>query len=83
MSLSPGLINKLEIKYEPSSVVDMRHKDLDITFRTDPKGDPILLFIGRRDQLGRVKGQRYVRTLKFGPDGNKIKDHWELKGKAS
>jgi len=34
-------------------------------------------------ESGSIKGERYARTLKKDSQGNLIKDHWELKGKAS
>ena len=64
-------------------MIDMRFKEKDIAFKTDEKGSPVLLFIGKRGADGTIKGERYVRTLKYDADGNKMKDHWEMKGKAS
>jgi hypothetical protein len=39
--------------------------------------------IGKQNGDGKVKGERYARVLKKDKDGKMIKDHWELKGKAS
>jgi hypothetical protein len=41
-----------------------------------------LLFIGKLDPNGKIKGQRYARTLKADPQGRIIKDHWDLKGRV-
>ncbi len=83
MPIGEQLLKKLQKKYEPSSLVEGRSGKLDIAFKTDHNGDPVLLFIGRKSPNGKVIGQRFVRTLIFDPEGNKIKDHWELKGRAS
>jgi len=40
------------------------------------------LFLLQKED-GSIKGERYVRTLKHDKEGKIIKDHWELKGKAS
>jgi hypothetical protein len=83
MKLSEDLQRKLQKKYEPSSMVNMKYKGNDVAFKTDEHGNPILLFIGKRDDKGSIKGERFARRLKHGDNGDIIKDHWELKGKAS
>lgn len=83
MKLSETLIKKLSQQYAPSVMVDMQFKGYDLSFKTDESGNPILLFIGKRTENGSVRGERYARTLKYDRDGNRIKDHWELKGKAT
>ncbi|MDJ1506913.1 hypothetical protein [Xanthocytophaga agilis] len=83
MALSEHLQQKLNKKYAPSAMVDITYKGNDISFKTDAEGNPILLFIGRRDQNGTVKGERYARRFKRDEQGLLIKDHWELKGKAT
>ena len=83
MSIGPELLKKLQQKYVPSSTVDLRYKRFDLTLGTNEHGDPVLLFLGKRDASGTIKGERYVRTLITDRDGSTIKDHWELKGKAT
>jgi hypothetical protein len=83
MSIGPGLLKLLQRVYAPSSMVDLRYRGLELKVRTDAHGEPVLLFIGRRQDDGRIKGERYVRTLVHAHDGIRIKDHWELKGTAS
>ena len=83
MKLSETLQKKLAAKYAPSSMVHDTFKGNDIAFKTDDEGNAILLFIGKLTEQGTVKGERYARTLKHDRDGKLIKDHWELKGKAS
>ena len=77
------LEKKLAKTYPPSSLHRMRYKGKDLAFKTDGEGNPILLFIGKEDEEGNVKGERYARTLKYDREGKRIKDHWELKGKAT
>ncbi len=83
MPIGEELRKKLSRKYAPSSMVDMEFKGNDLSFKTDDEGNPILLFIGRRDDSGTVKGERFSRTLKKDGTGQVIKDHWDLKGKAT
>ncbi|CAH0139378.1 hypothetical protein SRABI27_00244 [Pedobacter sp. Bi27] len=82
MKLKDPILNVLGKQYEPSSMIEVRFGRYDLAFRTDDGGRPILLFIGRKTENGRIAGERYARRLKI-EDGKKIKDHWEHKGKAS
>ena len=81
--MSVALQEKLSRRYQPSAMVEMRYKGNDLAFKTDEEGNPVLLFIGRKNERGQIKGERYTRTLKRGADGVIFKDHWELKGKAT
>lgn len=82
MALGEQLRAKLRKLYSPSSMISMKYKGNDISFKTDDEGNPILLFIGRKNEEGTIKGERYVRILKKDLSGRVIKDHWDLKGKA-
>ena len=83
MKLSDDLQKKLGKVYEPSTFIQMKFRGNDIAFKTDDKGNAILLFIGKTNADGQIKGNRYARVLKYDTKGNKIKDHWDLKGKAT
>ena len=83
MKLSDTLQKKLSGHFEPSSMIDMRFKGNDVSFKTDEDGNPVLLFIGTRNKDGNIKGDRYARTLKKDKEGKIFKDHWELKGKST
>ena len=74
-NLADELQKKLSKLYEPSSLVQMKFRGNDIAFKTDEKGNPVLLFMGTMNEEGRIKGNRYTRVLKFDAKGNKIKDH--------
>jgi len=82
MALSEELQKKLGKKYEASSMIEMKFKGYNVSFKTDDEGNAILLFIGKKTEQGTIKGERYARTLKKDREGKIFKDHWELKGKA-
>jgi hypothetical protein len=82
MKLSQPLILKLSRKYEPGAFVEMRYRGKDLAFKTDKEGDPVVLFIGKLTD-GRIKGERYVRTLIRDDQGSLSKDHWDLKGRST
>jgi hypothetical protein len=84
MSLSEHFQKQLAKKHPPSTMVETTYKGNDVAFRTDENGDAVLLFIGKRDERsGLIRGERYARRLKKDQNGAVIKDHWELKGKAT
>jgi hypothetical protein len=83
MKLNDDLQQKLAKVYEPSSFIQMKFRGNNIGFKTDDKGNAVLLFIGKAGADRQIKGNRYARVLKYDTKGNKIKDHWELKGKAT
>jgi hypothetical protein len=83
MPLSRDLQLKLSKRHEPNSLLTSKYKGNDIMFKTDEDGNAVFLFIGQMTKQGKIKGERYARTLKMDIRGDVIKDHWELKGKAS
>ena len=83
MGLGVDLLKKLKKTYEPSSMINIKYRGKDVAFKTDPAGNPIQLFIGRMNDDGIVKGERYSRHLVTDQDGKVVKDHWDLKGKSS
>jgi hypothetical protein len=82
MRLSQSLLLKLAKKYEPSSMIGLKYKGKDLAIKTDAEGNPVLLFIGKSDANGRIRGERYTRVMKSDARGVIIKDHWDLKGKS-
>lgn len=82
MKISDALLQKLDKKYEPSSMVAMKFKGNDLTVKTDSDGNPVVMFIGKIQPDGRIKGERYSRTLLKDTTGKLIKDDWDLKGKS-
>ena len=82
MKLNEDLQKKLSKLYEPASMINMKFRGNDVTFKTDKDGNAVLLFIGKKNTEGLIKGSRYTRVLKHDANGNIIKDHWEMKGRA-
>lgn len=80
MKLGSEILKVLNKKYPPSSTIDTEFHRYDLTFKTDADGNPIQLFIGKRNEKGYVVGERFARTLKYDPEGKVLKDHWDRKG---
>jgi hypothetical protein len=78
--IKPPLMKILAKTYTASSMIDLKFGRYDISFKTDEKGRPILLFIGKRLANGTIAGNRYARRLAQDRQGNIIKDHWDHKG---
>ncbi|SKB81953.1 hypothetical protein [Daejeonella lutea] len=74
------VLNKI---YEPDSMIEKPFKKYHMAFKTDELGRPILLFLGKKELDGRIKGERFSRRFKTDNAGVIIKDHWEHKGKAT
>jgi hypothetical protein len=83
MALSDDLIKKLKRKFDPSTTSQFRYRTNDVVVQADEEGNAIRAFIGKANDEGIIKGDRYSRTLKKDKEGNIIKDHWERKGRAS
>jgi hypothetical protein len=83
MVLGEEILKILNKTYEPSTMVETTFKRYDLAFKTDEAGRPILLFIGNKDETGKIKGERFARRLATNAEGQVIKDHWDNKGKAS
>jgi len=83
MELGEEILKVLSKTYDPSTMVETKFKRYDLAFKTDESGRPILLFMGQKDENGKIKGERFARRLKEGSNGEMIKDHWDNKGKAS
>jgi hypothetical protein len=83
MELGEEVLKILNKTYDPNSMVETKFKRYDLAFKTDDAGRPILLFMGQKDAEGKIKGERFARRLKFGDQGEVIKDHWDNKGKAT
>jgi hypothetical protein len=80
MELQEPMRKILNRKYEPSSIIVTRYERYDIAIKTDKDGDAMVLLMGRKDEQGQVKGERFTRRLKQTLNGNIIKDRWEHKG---
>lgn len=84
MPLNPKLQKLLEKTYAPQERFDSKFSEKDITCITNEFGEPVTLFIGKRQQDGSIAGERYVRRIVRETNSTGIiKSHWELKGKVS
>lgn len=72
MKLGPLLLKELNKTYAADTLVEITFQRYDLVIKTDERGQAVLLFIGHRDEQGKVKGERFVRQ----PKG-----HWDNKGK--
>jgi hypothetical protein len=83
MKFGQQLLALLGKTYEPSAMIAMPFQRYDLDFKTDEGSRPLLLFIGKKDAQGKIKGTRYARRLVTAADGSIMKDHWDSKGKIS
>jgi hypothetical protein len=81
MKIGTELLKVLSKTYAPDKMIDQRFGRYDLAFKTDEAGRPVLLFMGKADEEGKIKGERFARRLQMGQDGKIIKDHWDNKGK--
>lgn len=72
----------LSKKYEANAFVEKRFQRYDLGFKTDAEGNPILLFMGKKESSGKIRGHRYARRLLKDSNGAVIKDHWDDKGRT-
>jgi hypothetical protein len=42
----------------------------------------VVVFIGKADEQGLIKGDRYARRMIKDANGAVMKDHWDYKGKV-
>jgi len=83
MKLGDDVMKILSKTYEPLTMVEAKIRRHDLAFKTDAEGRPVLLFMGKKNEDGNIRGDRYGRVLKFADDGSVLKDHWERKGTAT
>jgi hypothetical protein len=82
MKIGEPLLKQLNKKYEPSTLVRIPFNRYDVAFKTDEEGNPILMFIGKADERGIIKGDQFARRLLRNAEGVVVKDHWDYKGKV-
>ena len=80
MELEEPVLKILRKKYKPSSLIETHCSQYDLAFKTDKEGDAIVLLLGRKDEKGQIKGERFTRRLKQMSDGTIVKEYWEHKG---
>lgn len=72
MKLGAQLLAMLEKTYAPYALVETSYQRYDLAIQTDENGKPVLIFLGKKQENGRIKGERFTRQ----PKG-----HWDNKGK--
>lgn len=82
MKIGEALLKLLDKRYEPLQMVQTRFSRYDLAFKTDEAGQPMLLFIGKKDEHGKIKGEHFARKIVKDTNGVVIKDHWDNKGKT-
>jgi hypothetical protein len=80
MKLGPELLKLLAKVYEPSVMIETNFHRYDLAIKTDEAGRPVLLFIGKKDANGQIRGTRFIRRLLTNKEGVVVKDHWDNKG---
>lgn len=82
MKIGERLLKHLNKKYEPSCMIAFTFGRYDVATKTDEEGNPVLLFIGKADDRGIIKGDQFTRRLLKDAHGVVVKDHWDYKGKV-
>ncbi|MBX9853707.1 MAG: hypothetical protein K2X86_18335 [Cytophagaceae bacterium] len=80
--MGKSLLAKLNKIYQPDARIDMRFRGNDLTFLTNELGEPVQLFIGKRNKEGNISGDRYSRRIKKRVQGKITESHWDNKGKT-
>ncbi|MFD1144792.1 hypothetical protein ACFQ4C_26925 [Larkinella insperata] len=82
MKIGDKLMKHLNKTYEPSSLVTFKFNRYDVALKTDEDGNPIVMYIGKANERGIIKGDQYTRKLLKEESGAVFKDHWDHKGKV-
>jgi hypothetical protein len=82
MKIGDQLQKILAKQFAPGAVITRKLGSKSATFKTDEQGNPVSVFVGTPDENGKIKGERFVRTLIKDPSGHVVKDHWDRKGKT-
>ncbi|MEZ2335312.1 hypothetical protein AB6735_06740 [Mucilaginibacter sp. RCC_168] len=83
MKLGKEIFKVLEKAYEPDTIIERKMGRYNLAFKTNDFGRPVLLFVGKADESGKIKGERFVRRFVVDTSGKIIKDHWDNKGKTN
>ena len=82
MKLGERLLKQLSKTYGPLQLVTFTFGRYDVATKTDGDGNPVLAFVGKADERGRIKGDQFTRRLLKDASGVVVKDHWDYKGKV-
>jgi hypothetical protein len=81
--MDPVIVKRISGFFAPNSMTNLKVKGKDVAVKSDAEGNAVQAFIGKLSDNGNIKGERFARTFIKDKDGKIIKDHWDLKGKAS
>ena len=82
MALGAAILKIISKKYPPSTFIERKFQRYDLGFKTDEDGNAIVLFMGKKDESGKIRGRRYARRMVRDKEGKITKDHWDDKGPA-
>lgn len=82
MKLGKDILKLLNQKYTADTMIARQIGRYDMAFKTDELGRPVLLFLGKANEQGQIKGERFARRLVTDHTGRVIKDHWDNKGRV-
>ena len=82
-SMGIQLEKKLNKIYVPNAKIDDVFKGNDLTFLTNENGEPVTLYIGKRNENGHISGECYYRRIKSRDEGKIKESHWDRQGKVS
>lgn len=83
MKIGKELLKILSKTYVSNEMIHLGFGRYDLAFKTDGLGRPILLFMGKADDGGKIKGEYFTRRLQTDNEGKIIKDYWDNKGKCT
>ncbi len=82
MKLGKDIQKVLSQTYAADTLIERQVGKHSLAIQTDSFGRPVLLFLGKKDGPGKIKGERFSRRFVTDAAGHIIKDHWDNKGKA-
>ncbi|MFC5408224.1 hypothetical protein ACFPMF_02810 [Larkinella bovis] len=82
MKIGESLMKQLNKKYAPSQLITFKFSRYDVALKTDEDGNPIVMYIGKANDRGLIRGDQFTRRLLRDATGAIIKDHWDHKGKV-
>ncbi|RRB09359.1 hypothetical protein [Larkinella rosea] len=82
MKIGERLMKQLNKTYAPSQLITFQISRYDVALKTDEDGNPVLMYIGKANDRGIIRGDQFARRLLKDETGAIIKDHWDHKGKV-
>jgi hypothetical protein len=83
MKIGAPLLKILNKSFPVSALHELRFGRYDLAIKADEQGRAVLLFIGHKNDTGKIEGEWFSRRLVTDGEGKVIKDHWDNKGKTN